>query len=263
MLGKLLKYDLKSIFKVLVIFYSIGIFFGLLTRLFFSIDNSLIMDIIAKVCSGVTISMIFNILINNIMGLWGRFRRNLYGDESYLTHTLPVEKKVLYLSKVLTAVITLLTSVLVIGLMIFIAYYSKDNLDLVKSLLLPVANTYGSTIIKILLALLFILFLEFACVLQSRFTGLILGHKMNNTKIGYSVLFGFATYMATQVFTLVILFLVSLFNKDLMNLFYTTEMINVDIIKFVIYLAMIIYTLIFIVEYFINSKLFNKGVNVD
>ena len=263
MLGKLLKYDLKSIFKVLVIFYSIGMFFGLLTRLFFSIDNSLIMEVIAKICSGVTISMIFNILINNVMGLWGRFRRNLYGDESYLTHTLPVEKKTLYLAKVLTAVITLFTSIVVIGLMTFIAYYSKENLELVKNLLLPVAHAYGSTIIKILLAFLFIFFLEFACVLQSGFTGLILGHRMNNAKIGYSVLFGFATYIATQVFTLIILFLVSLFNKDLMNLFYTTEMINVDVIKFVIYLAIGIYSLIFIIEYFVNSRLFNKGVNVD
>ena len=263
MLGKLSKYDLKSIFKVLVIFYSIGMFFGLLTRLFFSIDNSLIMEVIAKICSGVTISMIFNILINNVMGLWGRFRRNLYGDESYLTHTLPVEKKTLYLAKVLTAVITLFTSIVVIGLMTFIAYYSKENLELVKNLLLPVAHAYGSTIIKILLAFLFIFFLEFACVLQSGFTGLILGHRMNNAKIGYSVLFGFATYIATQVFTLIILFLVSLFNKDLMNLFYTTEMINVDVIKFVIYLAIGIYSLIFIIEYFVNSRLFNKGVNVD
>ena len=66
MLSKLLKYDLINIFKVLVIFYSIGIFFGLLTRLFFMVDNSLVMDIIAKICSGVTISMIFNILITNI-----------------------------------------------------------------------------------------------------------------------------------------------------------------------------------------------------
>ena len=263
MLSKLLNYDLKNIFKVLVIFYSIGIFFGLLTRLFFMIENSLVMDIIAKVCSGVTISMIFNILINNLMGLWGRFRRNLYGDESYLTHTLPVEKKTLYLSKVLTGIITLFVSVAVIGLMLFVAYYSKENIELVKNLLLPVADAYGSTIVKILLALLFIFFIEFACGLQSGYSGIILGHKMNSAKIGFSVLFGFVAYMIQQIIGLIMVFLVALFDKDLMNLFYTTEIVSVDILKMVIYLAIGIYSLVFVIGYFVNLKLFSQGVNVD
>ena len=69
MLKKLIKYDLKSIFKFLIIFYSIGMFFAIMTRLFFSFDNSFIMNIIGQICSGVTISMIFNILINNLIGM--------------------------------------------------------------------------------------------------------------------------------------------------------------------------------------------------
>ena len=125
MLKKLLKYDLKYIFKVLIVFYGIGIFFAVLTRIFLNIENSFIMDIIGKVCSGVTISMIFNILINNIMRLWVRFKNNFYKDESYLTHTLPVDKSTLYLSKILTSIITLFVSVFVSGILLFIAYYSK------------------------------------------------------------------------------------------------------------------------------------------
>lgn len=93
MLKKLLKYDLKSIYKVLIVFYSLSLFFAILTRIFLNIENSFIMDVIGKVCSGTTIAMIFNILINNLMRLWVRFNGNLYGDESYLTHTLPCNKK--------------------------------------------------------------------------------------------------------------------------------------------------------------------------
>ncbi len=48
MLKKLLKYDLKDMFKFLVIFYSIGLFFAILTRLFLNIENSLIMNIIGQ-----------------------------------------------------------------------------------------------------------------------------------------------------------------------------------------------------------------------
>jgi len=263
MLKKILKYDLENIYKLLIIFYILSLFFAVLTRIFLSVENSFIMNIIGQICSGVTISMMFSILINNLMRLWVRFKHNLYGDESYLTHTLPIEKKTLYLSKVITAVITLFTSIAVIGITLFIAYYSKENIELAKNILLPVANIYSSTIIKILLAILFVFFLEFANVLQAGFTGIILGHKMNNAKTGLSVLFGFISYMITQILVVVMLFVVAIFNKDIMNLFYTTEIVNVHVIKDIVYLAMIIYTLVLIAVYFVNLKLFKKGVNVD
>ena len=263
MLKKLLKHDLKSIFKFLMIFYSLALFFALLTRIFLNIENSFVINIIGQICSGVSISMMVNILVNNLMRLWVRFKQNLYGDESYLTHTLPIDKKTLYLSKILTAVITLFTSVLVIGLTLFIAYYSKANLELLKNILLPVTDIYEVSIIQILLVFLFIFFLEFANALQAGFAGIILGHKMNNAKTGYSVIFGFISYMAIQVFTLVTMFILSIFNSDLMNLFITNEIINIEMIKTIIYLAIAIYSVSFIVVYIVNLKLFKKGVNVD
>lgn len=263
MLKKLLRYDLENVFKVLIIFYVLALFFGVLTRIFLNIENSFIMNLIGQICSGSAISMIVSILINNLMRLWVRFKNNFYGDESYLTHTLPVEKKTLYLSKVLAAIITLFTSVLIIGLTLFIAYYSKANILTLKNMLLPIANAYGSTIIKLLLAFLFVFFIEFANMLQSGYTGMILGHKMNNTKMGFSVLFGFGAYIITQIFAVLMLFLTALSNKDIMNLFFTNEIINTEMIKIVIYLAIVIYMITFIVGYIVNSKMFQKGVNVD
>lgn len=263
MLKKLLKYDLQNIFKFLIIFYSLALFFGILTRIFLSIENSFILNIIGQVCSGITISMFFNILINNLMRLWVRFKNNFYGDESYLTHTLPVDKKTLYLSKTLTALISLFTSVLVIGLTLFIAYYSKENIEILKNILLPIANTYESTIIKILLAFLFIFFLEFANGLQAGYTGIILGHRMNNTKVGFSIIYGFISYIIIQILAVLSIFVVGLFNQDIMNLFVTNEIVNIDMVKIIIYLAIGIYSITLLVSYFINLKLFQKGINVD
>ena len=263
MLKKLLKYDLKSVYKVLIIFYSLSLFFAVLTRIFLNIEGSFIINVIGKVCSGVTISMFFNILINNLMRLWVRFKNNFYGDESYLTHTLPIDKKTLYLSKTLTSVITLFSSAVVIAISMFIAYYSKENIELIKNLLLPLATVYDSTIISIVLSIVFVLFLEIMNMLQSGYTGIILGHRKNNNKMGYSVLFGIGTYLFTQIVAISIMFIVALFNKDLMNLFYTVESLNVSTIKMLIYFASGIYLLNILILYFINSKLFIKGVNVD
>jgi len=263
MLKKLLKYDLKFIYKGLIVFYLLSIFFSVLTRIFLSIDNSFIMNIIGKICSGTTIAMIFNILINNLMRLWVRFKTNFYGDESYLTHTLPVDKKTLYLSKIYTSVITLFSSVVIICLSLFIAYYSKENLTLFKNLLLPLADLYDSTIISIILMFVFVCFLEIMNMLESGYVGIVLGNRKNNNKVLFSILFGFGTYLLTQIFTILIVFIVALFNKDLMNLFYTVDVLSIDVLKFCIFLAIIIYSLNIFILYFINLKLFSKGVNVD
>lgn len=263
MLKKLLKYDLESVYKVLIVFYILTLFFGILTRVFFSIENSFIIKVIAHICSGTTISMIFSIIINNLMRVWVRFKNNFYGDESYLTHTLPLEKETLYLSKFITMVVSLFTSILVIALALFIAYYSRENMEILKNMLLPIADLYGVPIIKILLAFLFIFFIELANALQSGYTGIILGHCRNSAKVGFSVLIGFVIYIITQIFALLVIFITSLFNKELMNLFFTNEIINVDVIKTILYLAIAIYTITLIIGYFINLKLFKKGVNVD
>ncbi len=259
MLGKLLKYNLKDNYKNLYIFYSLGLFSAILTRLFLSIENSFIMSIIASILSGVTISMIANIIINNLIRVWVRFRQNLYGDESYLTHTLPVGKSTLYLSKILGSVVTLFTSVLVIAVMLFIAYYSKENILVFKKLLLPFAKAYNSTILGIISAFLIILFLELLNGLQSGFSGIIL----SNGKIGFSVLYGLIAYISTQVFVLLITYIFALFNPKIMNLFNTLETLDVATVKFLIFIALVAYSLSILILYFINVKLFKKGVNVD
>ena len=263
MLKKLLKYDLKNIYKFLIIFYSLAIFFSILTRIFLNIESSLIMNIIGQICSGTTIAMFFNIIINNIMRLWVRFKNNLYNDESYLTHTLPIPKKTLYISKILTAIITLLTSTIVIIITLLIAYYSKDFITTIKNLLLPIANIYESSILSIILSFILVLFLEFSNILQCGFTGIILGHKMNNNKLGFSVLYGFITYIISQLILLLATFITALFNKDIMNLIHTTTQINIQSLKTVIYLAIILYTIILFIIYFLNINIFKKGVNIE
>ncbi len=263
MLKNLLRYDLESIFKRLIIFYSLGIVFALFARVFFSFENSLVLNVIAQICSGATISMMCSILINNLMLNWVRFRSNFFGDESYLTHTLPVKKSTHYLSKILTAVITLFTSFGLIALILFTAYYSKENLLIFKNVLLPLANTYDSTILGFISALLVLLFLEFLNILQCGCTGIILGHKMNNSKIGLSVVFGFIAFVISQNICVIMLFILALFNPDFMNLFVTKTVLGVDTIKTIICFGMATYSLISIVLCLINIRLFKKGVNVD
>lgn len=263
MLKKLLKHDLKWIFKLLIVFYSIALVFSILTRIFLSIDGSTVFNVIGKICSGVTISFIFNILINNIMRCWARFTRNLYGDESYLTHTLPIEKKKIFTSKFLMGIITMFTSVLVILLTLFIAYYSKENIEWIKTSLNILASIYNSTVVKLLLVIFIVFFLEMVFTIFTGYIGILLGHRSNNKRMLKSVVYGFTIYILTQSLTLIIMFICGLFNKDIMNLFTTSNIINIDILKIIMHGVIILYMLYIIVYYVIGVKLFKKGINVD
>ena len=97
MLGKLLKYDLKYMLRNMVVFYILTIFFALTTRILFSLDQSIIVNILAHISSGCMFSMIGSVLINTMLRSWVRFKDSLYKDESYLTHTLPVTKNNIYI----------------------------------------------------------------------------------------------------------------------------------------------------------------------
>lgn len=263
MLTKLLKYDLKYVYKVLVVFYILALIFALLTRVFSIIENSALFYILSKICSGTVIAFIFNILINNILRLWARFVKNIYGDESYLTHTLPVEKKKIYLSKFLSSVITMFTSVFVILIVLFVAYFSKGNFDIIKSMLDSIALSYNSSSLILVLVLFLIFFIEMAFSVQVGYVGILLGHRSTNNRMAKSVIYGFICYMLAQALSLFIVFIIGMFNKDVMNLFITDGMINLNIVKLIMLFAIILYGIYLFAYYLIGLILFEKGLDVE
>ena len=151
MLGKLLKYDLKWVYKVVVIFYILAFISAVIGRAFTEIDNSLIFNVVGQIFKGISISMMVSSLINCLMRSWARFIRNVYKDESYLTHTLPIEKKTIYASKVISALICVFTTVVVILGCLFICYYTEANMQTIKSMLELAAGAYNTTVLNLLL----------------------------------------------------------------------------------------------------------------
>ena len=263
MLGKLLKYDLKWIYRVIVVFYILALIFSILTRIFLSIENSLLFNIIGKIVNGAMIGMIISCLINGFIRSWVRFINNIYKDESYLTHTLPVEKKNIYLSKVLTAILCSFTTVIVAITCLFISYYTKDNMEILKSTLELTANTYNITVINLLLIISFVIFLEIVFIILVGYVGIIIGHKSNKNKMLNSIVVGIGLYLVTSNLTLGIVFIIGLFDKSIMNIINTTDIVNVDAIKNVMISGIGIYIIYNILYYLIGKTLLKKGVNVD
>lgn len=263
MLNKLLKYDNKHMLKQLSVFYIAMIFTSVLTRIFLNVKNSFFINLLGKIFVSVLICLIISVLINNIIKAWVRFKLNIYGDESYLTHTLPVTKKTLYNSKILSTILLLVVSFIIIIISLFIAFYSKENLDILTYFLNSMVQIYKTNTITLLLVFFLVFFLEILNCVQAGYTGIILGHKMNNNKTVYSILFGFITYNFLQLLLIACLYIISLFNADIMNLFVTKNVIDISMLKLILCLSIVLYTVSFIINYFLNIKLFKKGVNVD
>lgn len=263
MLRKLLKYDLKWCFKPLIVFYILSLVFAVLTRIIGTFNNSLIFIIIGKICTGAMISMLISILINNFMRVWVRVIRNLYKDESYLTHTIPVSKTKIFLSKVLTAIITTVTSCLIIVISLAICYLSKDNWQILKSLMEQTAIYFNSSVLSVVITMIITIFFEILFMEMAGILGILIGHRSNNFKILKSIIAGFILYTILSMLTLGIIYLMGLFNPNIMKLFTSTEVIETEALKKTLYGAIIMYVVYNVIYYFIGKSILEKGVNVE
>ena len=262
MLGKLLKYDLKWIYKLVIVFYALAFIFSLFSRMFLSIGDSLLWSILSKISSGITVSMLVSSIINTLMRSWVRFVRNIYKDEGYLTNTLPVSKRDIYLSKVLSSIIVMLTTTIVIITCLFICYYSKENIDILKKVLEMTANSYNTNVIKLILTIGMIFFLELTFILLVGYTGIIIGHSSNNNKIVKSIIWAFGMYIFTQLITIGLIYIIGLFNKDIMNII-TTNIVSIKGIKNILVGGIVMYIIYNIIYYFIGKWQLEKGINID
>ena len=263
MLGKLLKYDLKWVYKLIIIFYILAFVFSLIGRVLGEIENSLVFEIVSQIAFGTGISMMVSALINTLMRSWVRFVRNIYKDESYLTHTLPVEKQQIFASKVITGTVAIFTSMIIIIICLFICYYSEINMQALKGFLELAASTYNTTVLNLLLVVAIVIFLEIVYALLIGYVGIILGHKSNKNRMARSIVIGFILYLVLQTLTLGLIAFYGIFNPDVMNLINTTDIVNIEAIKSVMYAGIGIYVVYIVILYFLGKKELNKGINVE
>lgn len=264
MLNKLLKYDLKYMIKTMTIFYVLAIFFAITTRILFNMNQSIIINIIGQISVGCMFSIIASTLINTMMRSWVRFRDSLYKDEAYLTHTLPVTKNELYNSKFIQTLIFFFISFIVILISLFVAYYSKDNWIAITNYIKTITTGLNMSTSFFVIMFIILIFLEVFNAIQCGFYGMILGHKKNNGKLGYSILFGFIIYLLAQTLVLALVFVYGLFDSSVMELFKTTTVsIDVEAFKVLTIIASLLYLAIIFIMSMLCKKELNKGVNIE
>lgn len=264
MLMKLLKYDLKYMFRSMSAFYLLSVFFAVTTRLLTLPEPSVMISILSGISTGCLISMIANIVINTMMRSWVHFRNYLYRDEAYLTHTLPVTKNDLYDSKFIQALLFFFVGFAVCVLSLFIAYYTPETWTAIKAFIKTVTTGLNMSTVFFAFITIFIIFLELFNAIQCGFMGIILGHGKSNGKVGFSVLYGFLIYLIAQSIVLGLVFVYGLFDARVMELFQTgATQIDVNAFNTLAVLASLLYVMIIVAMSFICKRFFSKGVDLE
>lgn len=259
MLGKLLKYDLKTIFKPLLIFYGIMIFLAILGRLLHEFSNSALSSAIYEFCSGAIPGFMVGAILNNLINIWRLFRYDFYGDHAYLMRTLPVSSQKLYLSKFLTILITTFATITITIFSLFFIYGISETLANFSNIINSMSH---GTLFVALICLL--IYLEVVFATQIGILGNILGHYTKSNKSLFSIIFSFVLYVFSSTLILLVLFVFSLFNSDIMKIF-TESTFNAapSILCQIFIIATITYLTFITVTYYLNQKLLARGVDVE
>ncbi len=145
MLKKLLKYDLKSIFKYWWIAAIVSIGLSIAGGLAISITAS-DKDVPAFISVLVVFSILFAIIgifafpILTYILAYVRYYKNFFTDEGYLTFTLPVKRSQLLNSKLISNLLVMFCSGIVIFADIFILIALGVGNDFYNEVIMPISN---------------------------------------------------------------------------------------------------------------------------
>lgn len=264
MLKKLLKYDLKWCLKIVTIYLAICLVLAVLGRLIDFLPDSILFKIIGGICKGGALSFGITGLVNAVIRSWVRMINNMYKDESYLTHTIPVSIDKIYLSKIISTFLIIIMCIITIVFSLIIMYLNNNTLEMLKTTFNLLSANLELSVIGIIVLITLLLIVEMLFITFCGYFGIINGFSFNNKKTAFTLLFGFGSYVAASTMCIIIMVIMSFFNKELYNMMFKgIESTNFSLFKFLIILCIGLYTVYCLVIYYISNKKLLNGINID
>ena len=261
MLTKLIKYDLKWMFQILPVFYVLAFFFSIASFFISRIENSVFFSFLNSFLQGFAVAMVVNALINSVIRSWVRFRQNVYKDEAYLTHTLPVPREKIFLSKTFAGIISVFASAVVSVLCLVICFYNMA--DTINNLLNDIIAMLSVSSVGAAAIVFCELFLQLVFIMLLGYCSIVLGHKSNKNKLAKSFIIGFAMYLVSNFVSVVAMGIAGFMNKDMMNFIKTSEPVTPSSVRVLLVLTIVLYFAYSIVCYAIGRKALQSGVDID
>ena len=217
-------------------------------------------NVVRIIVESLAYTLIANTLIQPFLRSFLNFSKSLYGDESYLTHTLPVKKSQIINSKFLTALIEVVLAFATVVASFLILFASPETGLMLEMLLSTIVT--GEISIALLLTLFVVLVVvEFFMFISIIFLSIVIAYRSREKRVLKAFLisaafsFGFLTVLA------IVMIAVLLINKvDIMS---STLILSTNALITLLLTGIIVYSLAVVACWILTHREFKKGVNVD
>lgn len=260
MLSKLLKYDFKSLSKILIPVYLVSLLLALLTRVINMLANQFnVFSVPSGFISGIFVVVLIAIPIATFIFTILKFYQNLIKDEGYLMHTLPVSKNSLILSKTISSTVFIILSFVFTILFLFVGVYGlwfdSSFLSLLWDLFKQIDTLFIIlTLLSILISVIYNQVMIYASIA--------LGQKHNN-KVMYSVIYGVVLYNVTQILSVVILIPVMFLDPNYQKYINGTSISDFGLINGYLLFALFLSILFTVAYYILTVKVLDKKLNLE
>ena len=218
MLGKILKYDLKSMGKSLLPLYAGLIGMALILKLLsFGTDSFSVLQIIYNFMLVFFIIFEIGAIFYTFFVAIKRYYKNLYSDEGYLTHTLPVTSGQLLISKVTTSLLYFILTIIIMLLSIMICFDTSELFKLIFEGISYLAVALSVSEMAIYIWCVIFMLVSYLSYVLLVYAGIGLGQSHSNNKIIFSVVYSVVLYYITQIIAVVALGLLFVISPDIMS----------------------------------------------
>ena len=215
MLGKLLKYDFRSMWKQFSVIWPAALILAFLNRFtMFGMDNpggSAFGEWMGVISMGLFGGVCFTMVILSAVFVLTRFYKGLLGDEGYLMHTLPVKPWMLIVSKLTIGTIWFyLIDLLLVGAITLItlialptmAYFSPEDLLELRTMFQSYHTIF--TVPSILFLAIPVMIISSVFSLLTIYASISLGQLFSSHKVLASILcyLGLSTILSTAMMLL-------------------------------------------------------------
>ncbi|MDE7276976.1 MAG: hypothetical protein K2N98_09025 [Lachnospiraceae bacterium] len=267
MLGKLMKYEWKATWKLLVPLNLFIVVMSILAYItvqldFFDSYNDLVLMTGVLLLMAYVLSM-FVISVVTVIYLIYRFYTSVYGDEGYLLHTLPVDKHHIIIAKAVVSASWIILNIILIYLSILFLFSTQERL--IETITdgfqfyIEAVNSYnriGS--FEIIMTLVASFFAMLARILKVS-ACISLGQLASNHKVLSSIGFYYAIYIVQRIFTLFYYMILTLINEASNYTYYSNASLFGSSWEFTL-LSSLIYCVIF---YLLTWYVMDRKLNLD
>lgn len=266
MLGKLLKYEMKSQGKSLFLFWMAILGLGLLVRIFSMLEEVVpIFQYLTPVSSfTLGIATVLSLVYCFFLAIKNYYKKVLR-EEGYLTNTLPVKKSSIILSFLITDIVVLVITVGFCFLGCFIAFGSgnEEIKSMWSAFSISLEQEFDMSIETIRCILVGVMLVGYVNTISLFYAAMTVGHSFSQNKIPSSIGVGVAFYMGFQLLNVIEMVVIFLKNKmDFTNALATNQ-VPYELIGIIIGEAFMVSVISVIITYTFTNYFLSRKLNLE